>query len=206
MFTLEELTELTSSVEISRIINKCRQYLLEDRLKVPHANLFSLEEVKILDYFSSLVMGGLALTDDSTLDQWRFLSEIAADFEYTLYLLQSASKQNQSRLRHIRRACILYEIAQIPGVSATLANTSDFPSQIKHFFTRDRSSNFGNLSLSTKDISRTNIDDFDPSTKTLDGILFLLGSLMQNHDHKVLQDIELSNKLFLKQVLIINLN
>lgn len=198
MFNLEELAELLSSEELSVVIDKCKQFLLEERLKVMHQITFTLPEVKTLSYFSSIVMGGIALSNDSELDRWKFLSGVAADFEYTLYLLKTSQEQNQlSRLGHIRRACILYEVAQLPGVSATLANTTEFLIQIKHFFNRDRSSNFGKLSMTKKDISGNyNIENFDISTKTLDGILTLLGDYLQNHDKKILKDIEISNQLF----------
>lgn len=195
MFTVQELTELISSKQVGEIIYKCKQFLLEERLKVDHISKFTAQEVKSLNYFSSLVIGGLALTEDKDLDQWKTLSIVAADFEYTLYLLKLPLSQYQIE-KHIRRACILYEVAQLPGVSATLANTSEFLSQIKHFFTRDRASNFGKLSLDTKDITRSITEKDDPSVKTLDGILFLLGNYLQNNNHKVLKDIEYSNNLF----------
>lgn len=193
MFTSDELMELLGTQQL--LIEKSKHFLLENRLKINISEEFSSEDIKIMNYLSSLVLGGIAL-DDGELSEWRKIASVAADFEYTLFLLNFSMEDSTRKDRHIRRACILYEVAQVPGISSTLANNSEFYSQIKHFFTRDRLSNFGKLSTVSKEYSRVGDEFSEESTKALDGILYLLGNFLQNNKEKTLADIELATRIF----------
>lgn len=210
MFTLQEVYSLLTSDIVSSVTLKCNQFLLEERLRVAHDTYFSTEEIKVLNYVSSLVMGGIATANQDALEEWKDISRTAADFEYAMFLLRSAEAHP---FKHLRRACILYEIAQVPGVSAALANSPGFKGVIKSFFTRDRSSNFGKFELhKSKSIQAQNTlkvkegylkEDIqiegvggDTSSIVLDGILNLLGQYMQHNERKTLVDIDLATKLF----------
>lgn len=129
-----------------------QSWFVEDQAKLERNILLSrlgltMEELGVrernrLARFSQAVMAGVSIWPDNADDRSRKLCQAAADIEASF--AANAADRESARLS-LFKAMLLYELAGLPGASATYADRSDLDERTRSFFTRARGTMWGAL-------------------------------------------------------------
>lgn len=142
MFEIKDLTECLSEDWLQSSFSKLERNLLLSRLSLPQEALSSTEITR-LKRFSQAVIASAAQWEDIRIREARTLCERAGDIEATL--ADSAGEGTQEKHLSLLKALVLYELAGLPGASASHATRNGFDPRFREFFTRAPTSVWGRM-------------------------------------------------------------
>jgi hypothetical protein len=137
MFTIEQLSECMSEPWFLEGYSALERNLFLSRLGLPREPL-SRTARKQLKRFSQAVISSAVDWENPRENHARLLCQSAADIEASLSI-ESDSDAQQVHLSHLK-AIFLYELAGLPGASASHAARNGFDPRFRAFFTRDSDS------------------------------------------------------------------
>lgn len=142
MYTIEELYHCLETKWFIESYNELERILLRNRLG-QDLEEFDQKAQNSLSLFTSASLGSASCWDDTHNNMAIEICSKAADIEAGLaYIHMQRPKMFHS---HVLRAAILYELAGMPGTSATFVKKNGLDSSIKSFFSREGKSFWGKL-------------------------------------------------------------
>ncbi len=143
MFSINELNDCTEQLWFSQGYAKLERNLLLTRLGLNREAL-ATDLTRKLKRFSQAVIASATNWENPRVDQGRKLCQLAADIEASL----SVSGVYGSENAHVAlfKAIVLYDLAGLPGASASFASRNGFDRRLRDFFARDRDSLWGSIS------------------------------------------------------------
>lgn len=188
MFSIEELKKFERKhVELFAQLD---QYLLENRIGILDT-IIHKDSFADLSYFSSTVLGSIAIEENTNLDDWKDIIKKAADIEYMLFLENEKMRRENSAKSHLLRAAILYELAGYHSITALMGKKKHFENNLSDFLSRDTNKGFGKLGANLNSEVVIKNENTDVIEKGLEEVLYILESYMQNFSK---EDFELTQK------------
>jgi len=135
MFSLEELNAIMNEPAFKTDISSVHQSLVNNRLQQP-VLLFTGSEYRLAHFAEAVLASAPDWPSDTRFDTCRAAAEISET------LAAHSTDPDQSRIMRIR-AALLYELAALPALSASILNHDDLPNFLIAFF--ERSSPFDKL-------------------------------------------------------------
>ncbi len=136
MYTAEELSSVLETAWFQTSYRELERDILRSRLGLDLVSSRNQESLRGLCSFTGAVLASLAKWKNPREGIARQLCLSAADIESALALLQIGDGSRLSRRTHVLRSAILYDLAGMPGVSATLAQRDGLRQNTKDFFSR----------------------------------------------------------------------
>lgn len=132
MIDVDDLIPVMSQDWFVEDRDKLERNLLLSRLGLPLERLGAKRRNR-LARFSQAVTAGASIWPDEAYDKVRALCQAAADIEAGF---AADAPDHQSARLSVFKAMLLYELAGLPGASATYADRSNFDDRTRSFFTR----------------------------------------------------------------------
>jgi superfamily II DNA/RNA helicase len=136
MFSVEELSTVLESAWFLTGRRELERDILRSRLGLELVSTRGEDQLRSLRRFSGAVLASLHKWENPRDGIARQLCLSAADIEAALALLQLDDLTSMSHRRHVLRSAVLYDVAGMPGVAATLAQRDGLATDAKDFFSR----------------------------------------------------------------------
>src|ERR1019366_5904411 len=136
MFSVEELSSVLESAWFQTGRRELERDILRSRLGLALVSTRGEDQLRSLRRFTGAVLASLAKWENRRDGIARQLCLSAADIESALALLHIDDLTSASHRRHVLRATVLYDVAGMPGVAATLAQRDGLALDTKDFFSR----------------------------------------------------------------------
>ena len=191
MFSVNELSLCLSQAWLVEGYAKLERNLLLSRLALPSEGL-SAKETNLLRRFSQSVIASASTWTDLRSVDARTLCQRAADIEAGFAVEPTLS----TRAKHLSllKALILYDLAGLPGASATHATRNGFDNRFRQFFTRDQNSIWGAIVERNAARSLTEADVPEAGTELWDILNRALGEIADEAGVRI-QNLETGEKL-----------
>ena len=156
MFSVEELSTVLESAWFLTSRRELERDILRSRLGLDLVSTRGEDQLSSLRRFTGAVLASLFKWENPRDGIARQLCLSAADIEAALALLHLDDLTSMSHRRHVLRSAVLYDVAGMPGVAATLAQRDGLATDAKDFFSRG--GKWGRLSSAER--RGTNQDSF----------------------------------------------
>ncbi|WP_441228859.1 DEAD/DEAH box helicase [Tardiphaga sp. 20_F10_N6_6] len=143
MFSTDQLTECTNQPWFSSGYSSLERNLLLSRLGLDQEKL-EAKNVTMMRRFSQAVMGSAPTWKNPREGDGRRLCQLAADIEASLSL--AGSEGSEQAHVALFKSIVLYDLAGLPGASASLASRNGFDPRLREFFGRSLDSLWGRVS------------------------------------------------------------
>jgi len=145
MFTIQELQTCMSGEWFKNGYQSFERNLIRLRLGLELDPKLQIN-VGELARFSQAVLASLSGWDNPRISEGRALCMAAADIEAAIAAFARLSDREQNRRGHLLKAALLYDIAGMPGTSASYATRDGLEIDMKEFLSRQPDSFWGLLS------------------------------------------------------------
>jgi superfamily II DNA/RNA helicase len=136
MFSVEEMSTILESAWFLTGRRELERDILRSRLGLDLVSTRGEDQLHSLRRFTGAVLASLSKWENPRDGIARQLCLSAADIEAALALLHLDDLSSMSHRRHVLRSAVLYDVAGMPGVAATLAQRDGLATDAKDFFSR----------------------------------------------------------------------
>jgi superfamily II DNA/RNA helicase len=136
MFSVEELSSVLETAWFQTTYRELERDILRSRLGLALVSARGQENLRALRRFTGAVLASLSKWENPRDGIARRLCLSAADIEAALALLHIDEQSKVSHRIHVLRSAVLYDVAGMPGVAATLAQRDGLAPDSKDFFSR----------------------------------------------------------------------